>query len=135
MADGSRRKRTGAFRSFEGLQITVFAFLVFQFFVFLQFFDRLQLERIHRHDLEVGAALGAGDDFAFIDLILFDVEVAFTLWTINHECLRTGNYPDIFNSPGPAVKSCAHFTPLGCVQVFSRDSARKSGRLCLPAKP
>jgi hypothetical protein len=75
------------------LKVTVLGFLVFLFLVFL-FFDRLQFEGIHRHNLKIGPALGTRHDFTFVDLIFFDVEVALTFGTINHECLRARAYPD-----------------------------------------
>ena len=43
--------------------VTVFAFL-FLFLFFVSFFHRFQFQRICRHDLKVGAALRAGNDFA-----------------------------------------------------------------------
>jgi len=74
------------------LQVTVFRFLFL--FLFFLFFDRLELERIYGNDLEIGAALGAGNDFTLVDLIFLNVQVAFTFRTINHECLRARSYPD-----------------------------------------
>jgi len=65
--------------------VTVFLFL-FGFFLFfyIAFSDRLQFERTGGDHLEVGAALGAGDDFALVYLIFLDVEIGVALGTQKH---------------------------------------------------
>src|SRR5581483_9937747 len=74
--------------------VTVFGFL-FLLFVVLKFFffHWLQLQRINRDYLEFGSTLRARYHFAFIDLVFFDVQVAFTLRTRNHKSSVLGKGP------------------------------------------
>jgi len=66
--------------------VTVFALLFLFVLVFLvTFLNRFEFQRIGRNDLEVGATLGAGDDFALVYLFLFNVQVGIAFWTQNHK--------------------------------------------------
>src|SRR6266571_1993448 len=58
-------------------------FVIFANFVLLG--HPFQLQRIYRDHLKICAALGAGDDFSLINLILFHIEVGFALRTENHD--------------------------------------------------
>ena len=65
--------------------VGVFFVLVFFDLVFA---DHLQFNGIHRNHLEVRAALRAGDDRAFIDLIFIDVEIRLAFRTVHHVFLH-----------------------------------------------
>jgi hypothetical protein len=67
-------------------EVTVFAFLHF-FFVFfdVSFFYGFQFKRTGSNDFKVGAALGARDDFALVDIFLFNVQIGFAFGTQNHK--------------------------------------------------
>jgi hypothetical protein len=82
------RSVAGDRRSVRDLGIvTVFGFLLAGI-VDNGLFDRLQLERTDGDDFEIGAALGAGDDFALVDFFFVNIEIGFALRTVNHDCLR-----------------------------------------------
>src|SRR5208283_4056869 len=68
------------------LFVGVFFVLIFFDLVFA---DYLEFNGIHCDHLEVGAALRAGDDRPFIDLIFFDVEIRLAFWTVHHDFLHT----------------------------------------------
>lgn len=74
--------------------VTVVSFL-FLFFFLVFFFYRFQLNRVDGDDFEVAAALGAGNDLAFIDIIFLDVEISFAFWTKNHDCLSLDSGPHL----------------------------------------
>ena len=63
-----------------GTNLLVFLVLVV-FFVVLVVFHLVQFKRICGNNFEVGAALQAGDDFAFVEFVFFNVEIGFALWT------------------------------------------------------
>ncbi len=66
--------------------LLLFFLLLFLFFLFL---DAGQLQRLDGHDFEVGATLRAGDNLPLVNLILFDIQIAFTFRTNDHNnCLR-----------------------------------------------
>jgi len=64
-------------------EIAVFSFF-FLFIFLILFFDRFEFDWINRGHFEVGSALGASDDLAFVYLIVFNVKAGFALWTVQH---------------------------------------------------
>lgn len=71
--------------------VAVFGFFLFIFLVFF-FFDWFQFDGIEGSHFEVGSALRAGEDFAFIYLVFFHIQTCIALRTIKHNrplfCLR-----------------------------------------------
>src|SRR5689334_23245354 len=67
--------------------VTVLAlFGLHLFLVFLFVLRHLsEFQRLGRHHFEVAAAFGTRDDFALIDLVFLDVEIAFAFRTENHD--------------------------------------------------
>src|SRR6476661_8501957 len=46
--------------------------------------DDVQMDGVRLRDLELGFALGATQDLAFLDLVFVDVDFGGTFWTTNH---------------------------------------------------
>ena len=67
--------------------VTVFGFLFF-FVVLVAFFYCFSLERTCRDHFEVCTALRARDDFALIDLVLFNVQIVLAFRTEHHKASR-----------------------------------------------
>jgi hypothetical protein len=49
--------------------------------------DLGQFQRFNANHFEVAAALGARKDFAFIEFIFFNIQIALALWAQNHDFL------------------------------------------------
>src|SRR6185312_4792312 len=64
--------------------IAVFSFF-FLFIFLVLFLDRFEFDWINRGYLEVGSALGAGNDFALVDLIVLNIKAGLALWTVQHK--------------------------------------------------
>src|SRR5208337_968102 len=63
-------------------------FLLLVLFVFLVFHPG-QFQRLNPHNFEIGAALRAGDNFALVNFLFFNIQIAFAFRTHNHDdCLR-----------------------------------------------
>src|ERR1041385_2347811 len=75
------RRRAGSWAWRSGV-VTVVQFFFGFFFVLVE--HAVQLQRSDGHDLEVGAALGTGDDLALVDFVFLDVEIALALGTKHH---------------------------------------------------
>src|SRR5436309_640807 len=66
-----------------------FLLVVVVFFVFLVLVNLLEFERIRGNDLEIAAALRAGNYVAFFDVIFFNVQIGVAFGTQSHlHCLR-----------------------------------------------
>jgi hypothetical protein len=72
----------------ERLGIVTVPHFLHLFLVDYFFFDWLQLEGTYGDHLEVAAALRAGNDFAFFNVVLINIEIGLAFWTINHDGLR-----------------------------------------------
>jgi hypothetical protein len=76
--------------------LLVIAFLVFLFFfvvvLLVLVFDLAQFQRFSRDHLEIGAAFGTGNDFAFFDQIGINIDVALALGTGKHETFSFWKY-------------------------------------------
>jgi hypothetical protein len=49
--------------------------------------DLGQFQRLNADHFEVASALGARKDFAFIEIIFFNIQIALALWAQNHDFL------------------------------------------------
>jgi hypothetical protein len=64
--------------------VTVFGFL---FFVLLDvaFFDGFEFERTGGDDFKIGAAFGAGDDFALVDFVFLKIQIGIAFRAKHHK--------------------------------------------------
>ncbi|MGH7969047.1 MAG: hypothetical protein ACREIC_10010, partial [Limisphaerales bacterium] len=69
-----------------GLIIAVFVFFFFLVIIFIFIFHLGQLQRFGGDHFEIGTALGARDNFAFIQFVGIHVDIGVALRT-NHESL------------------------------------------------
>ncbi len=49
--------------------------------------DEIEVDRMRLRDLEFGFALGATENFAFLDLVFIDIDLGGTFGTANHRCI------------------------------------------------
>jgi hypothetical protein len=65
----------------------VFFFLVL-FFLLVLILDASQFQRLHGYDFKIGPAFRTRNDFALVNLIFFDIQIALAFRTNNHDdCL------------------------------------------------
>jgi hypothetical protein len=63
--------------------VTVFGFLLFFFDV--AFVDGFEFEGTGGDDFKIGAAFGAGDDFALVDFVLLKIQIGIALRAKHHK--------------------------------------------------
>src|SRR5437879_883852 len=96
----TRRGKTGGIGAGEKAGsgvVAVFVFFLVIVFVLFLFLDCLELHGIDCDHFEICPTLGAGEDFAFIHLIFFDIQAGLALRTMNHNCLHHIIAPVIFS--------------------------------------
>jgi hypothetical protein len=70
----NRRRRAG-------LVISILFFFVVVIVVIIFIGNRSELQRLNADDFEIGRALGAGDDFSFVQIDDIDIDFTFTFRT------------------------------------------------------
>src|SRR6185312_15382569 len=79
-------RHAAVFRRLRGLVITVFVFLVVLVFVLIlvQLVHRIQLKRVLGDHFKIRAALWTGNNFAFIEFFLIQIEVGIAFRANRH---------------------------------------------------
>src|SRR5437667_10150129 len=69
--------------------VTVFAFLFIIVVFLVTLTHSLELQGIGGHDFEISSAFGTRYDLTLVDFFFINVEIIFTLWTKDHNCLHS----------------------------------------------
>src|ERR1700730_17854243 len=69
-------------------KVTVFAFLFIIVVFLVTLANSLELQGIGGHDFEISSAFGTRYDLTLVDFFFINIEIIFTLWTKDHNCLR-----------------------------------------------
>ena len=65
-------------------EVAVFSFCVIPSQIVVG--DGVKFEWAGRDNFEIASTLRAGDDFAFIDFVFFNIKIGFAFWTEHHRC-------------------------------------------------